>query len=76
MQEWNRPVDELELSVRSANFLDDAEVRFLGELCQLTEQDILEMGNAGRKSVAEIRSLLQEMGLDLEMDVGDWSPPG
>ena len=64
-----RPVDELELSVRSANCLQNADIRYLGELVQKTEQEMLKTKNFGRKSLNEIKEVLQEMGLRLGMRV-------
>ena len=64
-----RPVDELELSVRSANCLQNADIRYLGELVQKTEQEMLKTKNFGRKSLNEIKEVLLEMGLRLGMRV-------
>jgi len=58
-----RPVDELELSVRSANCLQNADIKFIGELVQRSEQEMLKTKNFGRKSLNEIREILHEMGL-------------
>jgi DNA-directed RNA polymerase subunit alpha len=66
-----RPVDELELSVRSANCLQNADIRYLGELVQRTEQEMLKTKNFGRKSLNEIKDVLQEMGLRLGMRVAN-----
>jgi DNA-directed RNA polymerase subunit alpha len=60
-----RGVDELELSVRSANCLKNADIKFIGELVQKTEQEILQTKNFGRKSLNEIKDILQCMGLRL-----------
>ncbi len=62
-----RSVDELELSVRSANCLQNANIRYIGELVQKTESEMLKTKNFGRKSLNEIKELLQSMGLDLGM---------
>jgi DNA-directed RNA polymerase subunit alpha len=62
-----RRVDELELSVRSANCLQNANIRFIGELCQRTESEMLRTKNFGRKSLNEIKEILAEMGLSLGM---------
>ena len=62
-----RPVEDLELSVRSANCLQNADIRYLGELVQKTEQEMLKTKNFGRKSLNEIREILHEMGLSLGM---------
>jgi DNA-directed RNA polymerase subunit alpha len=62
-----RPVEDLELSVRSANCLQNADIRYLGELVQKTEQEMLKTKNFGRKSLNEIKEILHEMGLSLGM---------
>jgi len=69
-----RPVDELELSVRSANCLKKADIRFIGELVQKTESEMLKTKNFGRKSLNEIREILNEMGLSLGMKIDNWPP--
>jgi DNA-directed RNA polymerase subunit alpha len=60
-----RSVDELELSVRSANCLKNADIRFIGELVQRTEAEMLKTKNFGRKSLNEIKEILADMGLQL-----------
>lgn len=62
-----RRVDELELSVRSANCLQNANIRYIGELCQRSEPEMLRTKNFGRKSLNEIKEILAEMGLSLGM---------
>lgn len=62
-----RPVSELELSVRSANCLKNANIRLIGELVQKTESEMLKTKNFGRKSLNEIKAILEEMGLSLGM---------
>ncbi len=62
-----RPVDELELSVRSANCLQNANIRYIYELVQKTEAEMLKTKNFGRKSLNEIKEILSEMGLSLGM---------
>ncbi len=62
-----RSVDELELSVRSANCLKNADIRFIGELVQRTEAEMLKTKNFGRKSLNEIKEILAGMGLHLGM---------
>ncbi len=62
-----RTVDELELSVRSANCLKNADIKFIGELVQKTEAEMLKTKNFGRKSLNEIKEMLGEMGLGLGM---------
>jgi len=71
-----RSVEELELSVRSANCLKNANIRYIGELVQRTEQEMLKTKNFGRKSLNEIKEVLTEMGLKLGMKLEGWSPPG
>jgi DNA-directed RNA polymerase subunit alpha len=65
----NRSVDELELSVRSANCLKNAGIRTIRDLVQKTEKDMLETKNFGRKSLNEIKDILRPMGLSLGMPV-------
>ncbi|GLI36055.1 DNA-directed RNA polymerase subunit alpha [Desulforhabdus amnigena] len=60
-----RSVDELELSVRSANCLKNADIRYIGELVQKSEAEMLKTKNFGRKSLNEIKEILSEMGLSL-----------
>ena len=60
-----RSVDELELSVRSSNCLQNANIRYIGELVQKTEAEMLKTKNFGRKSLNEIKELLTSMGLEL-----------
>jgi len=62
-----RCVDELDLSVRSANCLQNADIKYIGELVQRTESEMLKTKNFGRKSLLEIKELLSEMGLGLGM---------
>jgi DNA-directed RNA polymerase subunit alpha len=69
-----RTVDELELSVRSANCLQNANIRFIGELVQKTEAEMLKTKNFGRKSLKEIKEILAEMGLSLGMKLDGWPP--
>lgn len=64
-----RSVDELELSVRSANCLQNANIRYIGELVQRTESEMLKTKNFGRKSLNEIKELLASMGLELGIAV-------
>jgi DNA-directed RNA polymerase subunit alpha len=67
-----RSVDELELSVRSANCLQNANITLIGELVQKTEQDMLKTKNFGRKSLKEIKEILATMGLGLGMKFDSW----
>lgn len=69
-----RTVDELELSVRSANCLQNADLRYIGELVQKTEAEMLKTKNFGRKSLNEIKELLSEMGLSLGMRLENFPP--
>lgn len=71
----DRSVSELELSVRSANCLQNANIRYIGELVQRTEADMLKTKNFGRKSLREIKEILARMGLSLGMSVDNWEPP-
>ena len=70
-----RSVEELELSVRSANCLKNADIRYIGDLVQKTESEMLRTKNFGRKSLNEIKEILQEMGLSLGMKLENWPPP-
>lgn len=70
-----RSVEDLELSVRSANCLRNAEIKYIGELVQKTEAEMLKTKNFGRKSLNEIKQLLSEMGLALGMKVDGWVQP-
>jgi DNA-directed RNA polymerase subunit alpha len=69
-----RSVDELELSVRSANCLKHANIKLIGDLVQRTEAEILATKNFGRKSLNEIKEILTEMGLSLGMKLDNWPP--
>ena len=71
-----RSVDDLELSVRSANCLKNANIRFIGELVVRSEAEMLKTKNFGRKSLNEIKEILTEMGLGLGMKIDGWPPPG
>jgi DNA-directed RNA polymerase subunit alpha len=70
-----RSVDELELSVRSANCLKNANIRYIGDLVQRSEAEMLKTKNFGRKSLNEIKSILAEMNLHLGMKLEGFSPP-
>jgi len=67
-----KSVDELELSVRSANCLQNANLRFIGELVERTEAEMLKTKNFGRKSLNEIKELLTSMGLELGMSLENY----
>ena len=69
-----KPVDELELSVRSANCLENANIKFIGELVVRTESEMLKTKNFGRKSLNEIKDILAEMGLSLGMKIDGFDP--
>lgn len=69
-----RTVDELELSVRASNCLQNANITYIGELVQRTEQEMLKTKNFGRKSLREIKEILAEMGLSLGMKLDNWPP--
>lgn len=69
-----RKVDELELSVRSANCLKNDNIVYIGDLVQRSEPEMLRTPNFGRKSLNEIREVLKVMGLELGMNVENWPP--
>lgn len=70
-----RSVDELELSVRSANCLQNANIHYIGDLVQRTESEMLKTKNFGRKSLKEIKEILSQMGLSLGMKMDGWQGP-
>jgi len=69
-----RKVDELELSVRSANCLKNDNIVYIGDLVQKTEAEMLRTPNFGRKSLNEIKEVLANMGLHLGMEIQNWPP--
>ena len=69
-----RKVDELELSVRSANCLKNDNIVYIGDLVQKTEAEMLRTPNFGRKSLNEIKEVLSSMGLHLGMEIPNWPP--
>jgi DNA-directed RNA polymerase subunit alpha len=69
-----KKVDELELSVRSANCLKNDNIVYIGDLVQRSENDMLRTPNFGRKSLNEIKEVLTQMGLYLGMQVDEWPP--
>lgn len=69
-----RSVDELEFSVRSQNCLQNADIKYIGELVQKTEQEMLKTKNFGHKSLNEIKEVLREMGLELGMKLDSFPP--
>lgn len=71
-----RPVDELELTVRSANCLKAENLYYIGDLVQRTEVELLRAPNLGKKSLTEIKDTLATHGLSLGMRLENWPPPG
>ena len=69
-----KKVDELELSVRSANCLKNDNIVYIGDLVQKTEAEMLRTPNFGRKSLNEIKEVLAQMGLHLGMEIPNWPP--
>ncbi len=72
--QYLKKVEELELSVRSANCLKNDNIIYIGDLVQKTEAEMLRTPNFGRKSLNEIKEVLSEMGLHLGMDIDEWPP--
>ena len=71
-----RPVDDLELTVRSANCLKAESIYYVGDLIQRTEVELLKTPNLGKKSLTEIKDVLASRGLSLGMRLENWPPPG
>ena len=71
-----RPVDDLELTVRSANCLKAESIYYIGDLIQRTEVELLKTPNLGKKSLTEIKEVLASRGLALGMRLENWPPPG
>lgn len=69
-----KSVDELELSVRASNCLQSANIKYIGDLVQKTEAEMLKTKNFGRKSLREIKDILAGMGLSLGMKLENWPP--
>ncbi|MDQ6971152.1 MAG: DNA-directed RNA polymerase subunit alpha [Mariprofundaceae bacterium] len=69
-----QPIDHLDLSVRSMNCLKSDNIFYVGDLVMRSEQEMLRTPNFGRKSLTEIREVLDKMGLDLGMQIEDWPP--
>lgn len=68
--------EELPLSIRPANALMNSEkARYVGQLVQFTEKDLLSLRHFGRRSLREVKEALSDIGLSLGMDIGDWQPP-
>ncbi len=70
-----RPVDDLELTVRSANCLKAENIYYIGDLIQRTEVELLKTPNLGKKSLTEIKDVLAQQGLSLGMRLENWPPP-
>lgn len=79
LRKLNMPVEELDLSVRADNGLQRAGIRYVGELVQKTEQEMMKIGNFGRKSLKGVKGELVELGLSMGMGdnptVKSWQPP-
>ena len=71
-----RPVDELELTVRSANCLKAENIYYIGDLVQRTETQLMKTPNLGKKSLTEIKEVLAQRGLSLGMKLENWPPAG
>ena len=69
-----RPVDDLELTVRSANCLKAESIYYIGDLIQRTEVELLKTPNLGKKSLTEIKDVLATKGLSLGMQLENWPP--
>ncbi len=73
---FDKSIDELELSVRTRNAIQNANIVYIGELVQKTEVELLKTKNFGRRSLNEIKEVLEDMfGLSLGIDVGEWRAP-
>ena len=70
-----RPIDDLELTVRSANCLKAESIHYIGDLIQRTEVELLKTPNLGKKSLTEIKEVLASRGLSLGMRLENWPPP-
>jgi DNA-directed RNA polymerase subunit alpha len=71
-----RPIDDLELTVRSANCLKAESIHYVGDLVQKTEVELLKTPNLGKKSLNEIKEVLAQHGLQLGMRLENWPPAG
>ncbi|ANB18605.1 DNA-directed RNA polymerase alpha subunit [Dokdonella koreensis DS-123] len=71
-----RPIDDLELTVRSANCLKAESIYYIGDLVQRTEVELLKTPNLGKKSLTEIKDVLGQRGLSLGMKLDNWPPSG
>ncbi len=74
-EELLKPLDELELTVRSANCLKVEQIHYIGDLVQKTESDLLKTPNLGKKSLTEIKEVLKERDLSLGQKLPNWPPP-
>ena len=74
MMDAQKKVEELELSVRSANCLKNDEIVYIGDLVQKSESEMLRTPNFGRKSLNEIKEVLTQMNLELGMKIEGWPP--
>jgi len=72
----DRPLDELELSVRTSVALDKVGLRYVGELVQVSEEALIKQHRFGKRSMRELTTMLGELGLGLGMSFPAWSPPG
>lgn len=70
-----RPIDELELTVRSANCLKAENIYFVGDLVQRSEVELMKTPNLGKKSLNEIKEILEQQGLSLDMKLDSWTSP-
>ena len=70
-----RPIDELELTVRSANCLKAENIYYVGDLVQRTEVELMKTPNLGKKSLNEIKDVLEQQGLSLGMELDSWTSP-
>ena len=68
------PIEDLELTVRSANWLKTEGIKYIGDLVQKTEVELLKTPNLGKKSLTEIKDVLAERGLSLGMRLENWPP--
>ena len=71
---FSRPVDDLELTVRAANCLKAENIYYIGDLVQRAESDLLKTPNLGKKSLNEIKLVLESKGLSLGMNIPGWPP--
>lgn len=74
---WRAIADEFDISVRLANCLRNADIKYIGELAQKAPRDLLKLDNFGPRTLREVEELLSKLGMHLKMQLGDWSkkPP-